>query len=592
MTRNVLFIFIFLMALHVANVGYGATSSDLVENIAEDEENSPVGLKGIDLEEEESGKVAKTKRRFILPPFLYLEKERQTFRTFFPFYFQSERYGKGARRDLGILPFYWSHDSKEYRTRVYFPFYWDLKSPKFKTDIVLQTYYARNDDGFNFGSAPFFFVGKNRKNASSYQIILPPLFFNFKKGNSGFTYSLLYFNKWNANEFSRLLFPLYFSRKKNEKTLTTVLPPVFWHVNDPINYRTTTVLPPFFLTTRENGWSAGLLPFLYFARDKNWSRNMVMPFYYGSRVNDLKSHYLPLVLTYWRSSKELKQGGVALFYHWYRYRGEYLNMYSPLLWRWGNERKLEKSIFLAPLFYSKTSPVENNTMAGMIYWNYHNYHISRTFAIAPLFAIRKSLDKDAFRTWVFPTFDFGKNPDGYHARIHPIFYVGKNKNDKHLVLAPLLWRFSNEKSTNTVIFPLWWQFDNTYQKRKTRVAFPLWWQFDDYKYKEYSRVLFPFYWDFKKVTPGTRTIVTLPPLFWRVSDKNSVRSGVLNVSVHKGKRKGNDFWTFNLFPLLLFGKPPSPEGARWELLHGLVGWRRQGHAKELKLFWIPFSVGD
>ncbi|MBN2672295.1 MAG: hypothetical protein JXX29_11490 [Deltaproteobacteria bacterium] len=576
----------------IPTVGAAASATEPGEESVVEEQRAPIGLDGYDLEEEEQGGKPAVKKRLVIPPYVSLQRENSSFKTVLPFFYYRERTGKGARKDVGLLPFYWSHQSSKLNTKVYFPFYWNIKSPDFTTNIVLQTYIAKNEQAFHFGFLPFFFVGKNKQEKSAYQIVLPPLFWNFKNKDGGLTYSLLYFNKREKTEFSRGVVPIYFSRKKLDKTVTTILPPLFWHISDPVNYKTTTVLPPLFFRTRENGWSAGVLPLFYFARDKNWSRNMVMPFYYGSRVNDLRSHYLPFLLSYWRTSDKLKQGGIAFLYHWYRFEGEYMNMYSPLVWRWGNTRTLDKNIFIPPLFYRGKSPVASKMMVGLVYWNFHDFHNSKTFSIAPLFAFKKSLRGEGFRTWVAPTFDFGKNPDGYHARIHPIFYVGREKQKKHLVVAPLLWHFRKAAEKNTVVFPLWWKFHNTEKRRLRRVVFPLWWQIDDDKYQEYNRVAFPFFWDFQRLETKRRTTLTFPPLFWRVRDANSARTGVLNVSLHKGKRKGNDFWTFNLFPLVLFGKPPAPSGARWELLHGLVGWRRQGHAKELKLFWIPFSIGD
>lgn len=559
---------------------------------AQTAKRAPIGLSGEELELQEEGKHENVKKRFILPPYISLKTRNTEFKTVLPFFYYSQRKGKAARKDVGLLPFYWSHESKDYQTKVYFPFYWRIHSPAFDTKIVLQSYLAKSKDAYHIGSAPFFFIGKNKEKQTSYQVILPPLFWNFKGKDHSLTYSLLYYNKKNKAEFHRGVVPFYFARKKYDKTITTVLPPLFWHISDPVNYKTTTVLPPFFFSTREKGWSLGLLPAFYFARDKNWSRNMVMPFYYGSRVNDEHSHYLPLLLSYWKRSKTLRQGGIAALYHWYRFKGEYMNMYTPLAWTWGNTRTLKKNILIPPFYYKGSSPIEDNTMIGMIYWNFQNHHLSKVLAIAPLFAVKKTTRDKGFRAWVFPTFDFGKNQDGYHARFHPLFYVGKHKKKKHLVLAPLFWQFEDEKEKSTVVFPLWWQFKNRQFKRVRRVVFPLWWQFDDHKYGEFNRVAFPFYWDIKRVEQKKRTILTFPPVYWKVQDANSARTGVLNVSLHKGKRKGHSFWTFNLFPLVLFGKPPAPDSARWEVLHGLVGWRRQGSTKELKLFWIPIGISD
>ncbi len=573
-----LFLVLYCMPLYAAS----NSPSESTDKLA------PVGVKGVELKELESGKSEKPKR-LIIPPYISEKTSKTTFKTVLPLFYYKERKGEGATKDIGVLPFYWAHNSKNMHARVYFPFYWRFRTPKLKTDIVLLSHYSRSNTAFNFGISPIFYFGKNSKKGTSYQVILPPLFWNFKKPDGGFTLALLYYDYRDKLDYQRGFVPFFFSSHKNDKTVTSVIPPLFWYVNDAINYKTTIVLPPLFLTLREKGWSAGLLPILYFARDKNWSRNMVMPLYYGSRVGKLKSHYFPVLLSYFKNSPNLKQGGIAVFYHWYKHEGKYFNMYSPLVWRWGNNRTLTSNWLVPPLFYRGKSPVLSNTMVGMIYWNFHDFHLKKTLAIMPLFSHQKNFKDKSTRTWVFPTFDFGKQQEGFHARLHPVIYIGKNSEKSHLVVAPVLWHFNNKKSKNSVIFPLWWQFKNKKIHRTSRVVFPLWWQFDDYKRDKYNRIIFPLYWDFHNKSAHSRTVMTFPPLYWRVRDKNSSRTGVLNISMHKGEKKGHSFWTFNIFPLLLFGKPPSQYGARWEILHGLVGWRRQGSTRQFKFLWIPFT---
>jgi len=575
-----------VLSIHVSLPGIAA---DAASSETAAQEKTPIGLQGIELTEEEQGIEARPER-LIIPPFYSEKKGNVHFKAVFPLFYLRERHGDGARRDLGVLPFYWQHDSADAHARVYFPFYWRFRNAAFDADIVLQTHYSRKEHGFHFGFSPLFYFGRDESTKKSYQIVLPPLFWNFHNKDGGFLYSLLYYDQRIKDEFKRGLVPLFFSNRTNGRTVTTVLPPLFWHISDPVNYATTTVLGPLFLKTREHGWSAGLLPVLYFARDQNWSRNMVLPLYYGSRVGELRSHYFPALLSYWRHSPTLRQGGVAIFYHWYRSEGEYLNMYSPLIWRWGNSRTLKRNLLIPPLFYRGKSPVDDDLMVGLIYWNFKKQSMKHVLAIMPLFAHSKDMVENNQRIWIFPTFDFGWGKGGSHFRIHPLLYVGNSKDRNHLVLAPVFWQFNNRRDRNTVVFPIWWQFRDIEYHRTRRVFFPLWWQFDDTRHREYRRIVFPFYWDFNNPADPRRTIMTFPPLFWRVKDGDSARTGVLNVSMHRGALKGNDFWTFNLFPLVLFGKPPAPDGARWELLHGLVGWRRQGDDRLLKLFWIPIPL--
>lgn len=569
------------------------------EKPGDDNGQPPIGLGGIELKEAEEDFNPKA-RRLVIPPYYQEIRGRLKLKFVFPLFFYRERTGEGARKDLGVLPFYWRYRSETESADVAFPLYWRFRGPGFKTDIVLQTHYNRSDHGYNFGFAPLVFVGKDTRDASSYQVI-PPLFWRFEKGNTSFLLAGIYYDKRVGNDYTLGLPPLLFAGRERYKTYLVALPPLFWRFTDEINFETKNVLPPFFFNTREHGWSFGLMPLFYLARDKEWDRTLVAPFYYGSRwpqldkngekIGEGKSYYIPLLLTYYRKASGLSQGGSAFFYHWYWRQGAYVRMFSPFVWLFGNERTGDKSLLIPPLFFDRKSPVTHDTMVGMLYWNFHEFHQKHTLAIMPLFAHSKTLYEPRWRTWIFPTFDFGKQPDGYHARLHPIFYLGKEKRKSHLVFAPLLWKFKDEKDDDLVLFPIWWDFNDLQHDDSSRVVFPFWWQFEDRRKLTFNRVAFPFYWDIHDKKAENRTVV-VAPFFWRDRSKETTMTGFLNFVWHSGKIKGNPFWTFRLFPLLGFGQPPAPDGAYWSVLGGLVGWRRQGRTKQLRLFWLSFNVGD
>ena len=557
------------------------------EKTGESSDKTAVGLHGIELKELEEDYEPKPKR-FIIPPYYSEKSERVKTTAVFPMFYSRQRTGEGARKDLGLMPFYWRYREGPSSADVYFPLYWRFRDPEFKTDIIPPVYYNRDDHGYNLGLAPLLFLGKDERRKSGYQV-LPPLFWNFKNKHGGFMWAGWYYDYRNRGDSDRGVPPLFFSGRNRDKTYLTILPPLFWRFTDEVNYKTTTVLPPLFFKTRETGWSAGLVPLLYFARDENWARTLITPLYYGSRWGKGRSHYFPPLLTYYRHSPNLSQGGVAIFYHWYEKEGDYLKMYSPLLWRYGNERTDDRSLLVPPIFYKRDTPVSDDTMVGLVYWNFHEHYRERTFALMPIFGHNWSLHEKRWRTWVAPTFDFGVHPDGYHARIHPIFYLGRGKRDNHLVLAPIFWRFVDEEDKNTVVFPLIWNFRDLAHNSLDRSFFPLWWQFDDYRRHDYKRVAFPLVWDFNDEKNGERSTVVVP-LLWRDRDPVSTMTGVFNVALHKGEIKENPFWTFQIFPFIAMGKPPAPEGAYWSFLGGLAGWRRQGSTKELKILWIPFDL--
>ena len=551
--------------------------------------NPPAGVSGVELQELE-GDYAPQYKRLIIPPYYQEKSDRTTFRTLFPLFFFRERTGEGARTDFGVMPFYWRYREGPSKADVYFPFYWRFRDPAFETDIVLQTYLNRSAHGYNFGFAPLFFFGRDDRKSYKYQVV-PPLFWNFQKADSGFLLAGIYYDHHNRGDSDRGLPPLFFQGRNRDKTYLVVLPPVFWRFTDEVAYETTNVVPPFFLKTRETGWSVGLLPLLYFAHDETWGRALVAPLFYISRWGDGRSYYFPPLLSYYRKSPTLSQGGVAIFYHWYESEGEFLRMYSPLLWTWGNRRSDNKSALVPPIFYRHTSPVADDTMVGLVYWNFNDHHKERTFALAPLFAYNWNLYETHWRLWIAPTFDFGVQPDGYHVRLHPVFYIGKDKHKSHFVLAPLIWRFASEEDVDTVVFPFWWSFQDLEHQQLDRVVFPFWWQFDDLKRSEYHRAVFPVVWDFNDVNKKKRTIVVVPAYF-RDRDPERTVTGVLDFIWNEGAIKGNKFWTFQFFPFLALGHPPAPEGAYWSFLGGLAGWRRQGSTKELKVFWIPFDLSD
>ena len=129
-----------------------------------------------------------------------------------------------------------------------------------------------------------------------------------------------------------------------------------------------------------------MLPVLYLARDQEWARTMVLPFYYGSRWGEGRSHYLPFLLSYYRHAPGFSQGGSMIFYHWYWNQGDYLKAITPLLWLWGNERTDDNRVLVPPLAYRRWSPARSDVMAGLVYWDFQEFHRERTFAIMPLFA--------------------------------------------------------------------------------------------------------------------------------------------------------------------------------------------------------------
>ncbi|MCP4196030.1 MAG: hypothetical protein GY762_02680 [Proteobacteria bacterium] len=575
-----------------------ADDGDPAETPESEKERVPAGVDGVELDELESDYKPEVKR-LVIPPYYQETSEHLKLNLFFPLFVLRERTGKDPRKDLGVFPLYWrSRIGKHGGVDVVFPLYWRYRGARFKTDIVLQTYYNRSDHGYNFGFAPLVFVGKDTRDKSNYQVVFP-LFWRFAKGKSAFLLALIYYDSRKGEDYDLGLPPLFFAGRDRYKTYAVAVPPLFWRFTNEINYTTTNVFIPCFYNTREHGWSFGFMPLVYVARDKDWDKTLVVPFYWGSRwqladragneLGEGKTHVVPILLTYYRRAPGLLQHGSSVFYHWYLKDGDYLKMFSPLVWLYGNHRTADNATLIPPLFYRRDTPVSDDMMVSLIYWNFHEHHQERTFSIMPFFAYNKKLYENRWRTWVLPTFDFGKQPDGYHAWFHPIFYLGRDGKKDHLIIAPLVWKFTDEKDDDLVVAPIYWRFDDLEHKDTKTVIFPFWWEFDDRRKRTLNRVAFPFYWDFRGLGIEKRSLV-VPPFYFQRETKLSTTTGVLNFVFNKGKLKGNPFWTFQVYPFLGFGHPPAPDGAYWSVLSGLVAWRRQGRSKQLKLFWIPIDI--
>ena len=98
-------------------------------------------------------------------------------------------------------------------------------------------------------------------------------------------------------------------------------------------------------------------------------------------------------------------------------------------------------------------------------------------------------------------------------------------------------------------------------------------------------MLAPIWWDF--AAPKKRTSV-LFPVFWRFADDEGTTQLALNtLYLEKPSTKGPN-WDFYFLPLFHVGE--QPQGNSWDVLFGMVGYKKEGTYKQLKLFWIPIDL--
>ncbi len=133
-------------------------------------------------------------------------------------------------------------------------------------------------------------------------------------------------------------------------------------------------------------------------------------------------------------------------------------------------------------------------------------------------------------TWIFPTFHHTTTTDGWDFNVYPFLFTGRDKTSSHSVLAPIFWDFVAPKKRSTVVFPVFWRF---------------------------------------------------------ADDEGTTQLALNTLYLEKPSTKGPN-WDFYFLPLFHVGE--QPQGNSWDVLFGMVGYKRDGGYKQLKLFWIPIDL--
>ncbi len=406
----------------------------------------------------------------------------------------------------------------------------------------------------------------------------------------------LYYRKRSEKHDVDTAFPIFY-RWRDEETTTTVVPPVLWR--DAANGEWHRWLAPlFFASSQPDGGYLHIPALLTFSHhnpksafsligglgfydrsgtDIDWG---VFPFVFGGNDRSRQKSYLlmPPLLTYHSEDRELekstwlvgpvytRKNGTAsvfdIFPLLYTNHGDDYSA-TTLLPFFHRSRNKDKNLLITPLFVS-ASDNDGKTLVTPVYSRYRGRtSLDIIGPIIPLFAhyVDPDIHKESWligptyyssdptgyslftplfgqwreygvsnTTWVFPTFEHESRIDGWSFNIHPLLYLGKNGDSYHDVLAPIWWDFVTPKKRSTVAFPL----------------------------------------------------------FWRFRDEEGITQVALNtVYLERTSSKGANY-DFYFLPLVHVGEEPN--GNAWDVLFGLVGYKRVGTYKQLKLFWIPIDL--
>nr|MBK7068207.1 hypothetical protein [Deltaproteobacteria bacterium] len=428
-----------------------------------------------------------------------------------------------------------------------------------------------------------------------------------------------------ANRRTTVVFPFLFRERRGQDV--SLLVPPYYQYRSP-TARTDVVFPVYFrwrgLLDDGGRFATDIIPPVYAhswegpARAHGSAFGVAPLFFYGDsfdRTGALAREHLviPPLLTFhtWRPEHALTIAG-PFFYDRQRHDTDW--GLAPLFFA-GND--LTSNYLLIPplLTYHTENRAEgsNLTVVGP-FWT-RNTADSGSFNLAPIFFHRH--DRTTSRTTLFPLFHTYSGPDE-RTFVSPVAYYHREGADSTLV-TPVYQRHRGATNWDAVL-PFFYSSREPATGAHTEAVLPLfyhrrteasntWWVLPTihshsepgssylniypllYTGRSGPRrhtVFAPLFFDFANSETGTRaTMVT--PLFWRFSTPESVHMLAGNFLWISSQRQGVRSFEWHLLPVFSYARP-RPEDVSWNVLFGLVGYRRQGTHSQLRLLYIPINL--
>ena len=398
------------------------------------------------------------KSRVLFPLFAKYDDENEHDTWVAPTYFRMRR-NNGDHVDA-FVPFYWHSTFGDRDTTVVGPFY-DRTAPGVH----------------NFGLAPLLFYARNPERSIT---VIPPLL-TFRRsehdGENVWHWSILYFHKHDKDSSLTTLFPLYWGWSDKHRE-TRFFFPVYWHVANFDEKRSWTLAGPLFASDSGTWRTRGLLPLAWYTRDSEsgYASNALMPLFYEATGPD---HFALFTLLggYQRSGPSRLWYATPLLWSTDSVQTSF-SMLFPLWFR-HTDKAVERTTTVIPpvLFVSRTTPEESFTTAAALFWRYrdigsattvvlplfydvHDYHLSRTTAFFPLF-IRHHRDADDATYWVSPFFYSHTTPTygttfGFPLAFVPLYWDIRRGNDRTTLVLPLYAQWQRATYRSTLVIPFYY----------------------------------------------------------------------------------------------------------------------------------------
>lgn len=466
----------------------------------------------------------------------------ETSRFILPPFFHEHR---GDRRTTVLFPLYArqsdAHDAQmligpyfqrrgaTLRADVLFPIFWSFRGANSVTWIVPPVYSRVRTEGFDFGIAPLVFAG--RSNESVYTIVPPLLTVAWANEDHAHTFAGPFWRIRDHENEDWGIFPVLWTSQ--HETFSRVVSPLYLRFRSEEQHSDLTIFPlplPVYHRTSETSTAFGVAPLFFHSHDATSSSITIPPLVFHYSHSDEGATRLVTPLFGFYDDNDTNTVITPLYQ---RHRGvTQLDAVAPLFFSTRDEREHSSDIVIPPLlFWHHESPQGTSTASPLF------VHVGETgrydTLVTPLFGHYQSHERNRGGTWILPTFEISHTEKSQTFNIHPLLYETQATTHRHFVLAPIIWNFENDR------------------------------------------------------TDSAATVIA--PLFWRFRSHDTVSQLALNTYWHESRTGGVRSWEFHFFPLFAFGET-APGDTWWNVLYGLVGYKRQGDYARMQLLYIPFQV--
>ena len=391
---------------------------------------------------------------------------------------------------------------------VVFPFFFSGGSEKSSTYVAGPFYYKKHTEkdetgeGWDSGFVPLFFAGRHK--SSSYVSALG-LFNRFADENGHTTVVGPFYESTRKNGYAYGLAPIVNFSRSGTKRVNWFLPPLYLHSDDSADHSQFTMFGPVFRSRRDGGQVQGVFPLLWDVDRGPKHTQVAFPLYLHHRDDEAKRDAWQ-VGPYLRIRDEKRQSLTQVFFPLlvtHQSPDYSATVQFPFFWRIRD--KDETTTVFFPLYGGTRRPDYQADVVFPLFWRFARPD-SNTTVFGPAFYHRKGNATDA----------------GFA----PLFGWGKRESGSYFWGLPFLYHDHFGKSSHT-----WWL---TFYHAT-----------DD---KDWTSFLLPVYAGWRR--GPTARLFGIPFYYSRDDDKNA---GLFVLGPFYRGRSAHT-WSTGLFPLLWLNK--------------------------------------